>query len=293
MPREGKKVAIQSKKSNIFYENWKVYSTGHKLMFRCNQKKADWYLKRDLAVLLPKESRSIKLTFEAKGDGHKKGDYMVEDRNNMCVACGSTKDLSIHHVVPEMYRQWMPLVIKAKSSRDLLLLCQHCRLSYEPSAMDFKKRCVREFNIPLEGRGWVSLPHYKVAKKAASALKMHSNVIPADRQVTLKTTVFDFWEKHGSEVDEELAAKDTEENWDSILEVCSTLVDHFKGPDYIEHANSAIEQLTKTVELDSEGRETWPDLEDFIKDWRRHFLRNLDPEFLSELWTVDGDIYTR
>lgn len=72
-------------------------------------------MKRDLAVMLPDEPRSIKLTFEAKGDGHKKDDYMVEDRSNICVSCGTDQHLTIHHVVPEMYRHWMPLVVKSKS----------------------------------------------------------------------------------------------------------------------------------------------------------------------------------
>lgn len=70
-----------------------------------------------MASLIPNESRSIKLTFEAKGDGHKKGDYMVEDRSNTCVSCGSNQYLTVHHVVPEMYRHWMPLTIKSKSVR--------------------------------------------------------------------------------------------------------------------------------------------------------------------------------
>ncbi|CAO3628333.1 unnamed protein product [Mucor hiemalis] len=80
MPQVKKEVVMPSKKSNIIYENWKVFSLHRKLMFRCNEKKAQWYLKKDLAVMMPDEPRSIKFTFEAKGDGHKKDDYMVEDQ---------------------------------------------------------------------------------------------------------------------------------------------------------------------------------------------------------------------
>lgn len=159
--------------------------------------------------------------------------------------------------------------------------------------MAFKKKCVNRFNIPLEGRGWVSLPHYKVARKAASALILHADVIPANRQAILQKTVSTFWDEHGSEVDAELVKKDSEEHWDAILQVCSTLVDHFRGPDFVEHANSAVEQLTKKVVIDDKGRETWPDLESFIKEWRQHFLQHVKPKFLSELWTVDGEIYSR
>lgn len=161
--------------------------------------------------------------------------------------------------------------------------------------MTFKKQCVDRFNIPLEGYGWVYLPHYKVARKAASALIRCSSMIPADRQKELKDTVLKFWDEYGPEIN----AKDLErddakkDNWNLILDKCSILMDHFKGPDFIEHANSAIQQLTKTVILDDKGQETWPDLESFIKEWRQHFLDHVDPKFLSELWTVDGEIYSR
>lgn len=63
-----------------------------------HRKKARWYLEKELASVLPKEERAIKLNFEAKGDGHKQGDYMVEDRSNICVACGGDQYLTMHHV---------------------------------------------------------------------------------------------------------------------------------------------------------------------------------------------------
>lgn len=37
MAKEKKENSMPSKKSNIVYENWKVYSMRHKLMFRCNE----------------------------------------------------------------------------------------------------------------------------------------------------------------------------------------------------------------------------------------------------------------
>lgn len=61
------------------------------------RKKAEWYLKRDLATML--DEKAIQLTFEAKGEGHAENDYMIEDRDNFCVVCASHKDLTLHHVV--------------------------------------------------------------------------------------------------------------------------------------------------------------------------------------------------
>lgn len=184
------------------------------------------------------------------------------------------------------------------------MLCKRCHNGYEEKAMKLKKQCVNRFNIPLEGRGWVYLPHYKVAKKAASALIRSADKIPQDRQQVLKDTVLKFWNEYGKEVkekeaihsdkeEEETVDEDNKEDWNTILEKCSLLEDHFRGPDFIEHSNSAIRQLTKNCLINDKGQETWPDLEGFIKEWRQHFLDHVDPKFLSDLWTVDGDIYTR
>lgn len=190
----------------------------------------------------------------------------------------------------------------------MLLLCKNCHSGYEQSAMNFKKQGVKRFNIPLEGHGWVYLPHYKTAKKAATALIRSADKIPENRQQELKDTVLKFWKEYGKEVEAEKEAKeegaenkeettdekqDTKADWNTILEKCSLLEDHYKGPDFIEHGNSAIQQLTKNCVLNDKGQETWPYLEKFIKEWRQHFLDHVEPKHLSKLWTVDGDIYTR
>jgi hypothetical protein len=159
--------------------------------------------------------------------------------------------------------------------------------------MRLKKEAVKRFGIHLEGHGWVYLPHYKVAKKAASALIRSSDKIPVDRQQVLKDTVMTFWKEYGNEVKEKNGVdKAKEDDWESILQTCYVLEDHFRGPEFIEHGNSVIKQLTKTCVYDKEDRETWPDLESYIKEWRQHFLDHVKPQFLSDKWTVDGEIYT-
>lgn len=151
--------------------------------------------------------------------------------------------------------------------------------------MQLKKEGVKRFNIPLEGKGWVYLPDYKRVKKAASALIRSSDKIPQDRQEILKAQVLEFWETYDE--------KTEDASFEEILEKCSVLEDHFKGPEYIEHGHSAIQQLTEKCIMNDRNQETWPDLEDFIKQWRQHFLDNLQPRFLSPKWSVDNSIYTR
>lgn len=71
---------------------------------------------------------------------------MIEDKANICVSCGSPSALTLHHIgkeqfeqmvpqiekssdpiyltVPDMYRKWMPEVIKSKSVSELSRACE-------------------------------------------------------------------------------------------------------------------------------------------------------------------------
>lgn len=181
-------------------------------------------------------------------------------------------------------RHWMPLVIKSKSSRDLLLLCKQCHSDYEIDATTLKKQCAKRFGIPLEGKGWVDLPEHRKARKMASALLRFSDKIPKERQLSLETDIKDFWKKtFATEI----------VNWQETLKECSEFEDHYKGPEYIEHGQDVIQQLTQKCIVNQDGLEFWPDLEDFIKEWRKHFLDHLKPKHMSMLWSVEGEIYTR
>ncbi|ORY97921.1 hypothetical protein BCR43DRAFT_490557 [Syncephalastrum racemosum] len=284
MPRTEKAVAMPSRKSNVIYENWTVYSKQGKRMFRCSLKKADWYLARDLAKRCETEEKAIQLTFEPKGQGHSESDYMMEDRLNQCVACASTKGLTLHHVVPDVYRRCMPLNIKSKSSRDLLLLCKQCHDQYERHAMALKKALAVKYDVPLEGKGWVMVPENRIARKAASALLRPDSVkkIPEARLAELKRAV-------------EAYCQDKEEwnclPWDQILVKCCELKDMYPGPEFAEHGQTVVSELMKE-ELIEDGHTRWPQLEQFIREWRLHFLKHAQPKYLSSRWGAENEIYT-
>ena len=59
---------LQIGSKNLSSENWKVYHPSGRHMFTCGEKKAYWYLERNLAKLIDGE-RSIELTFIPKGNG--------------------------------------------------------------------------------------------------------------------------------------------------------------------------------------------------------------------------------
>lgn len=45
---------------------------------------------------------------------------------NRCVRCGAEEYLTRFHVVPHMYRKYLPLHIKNHSTHDVVVLCASC-----------------------------------------------------------------------------------------------------------------------------------------------------------------------
>ena len=67
------------------YGNCKVLSPDGILMFRCDDKKANWYIKRDLCEVTEDEPLTIKLKFEPKGLGFHEKDFGLSNMQNKCV----------------------------------------------------------------------------------------------------------------------------------------------------------------------------------------------------------------
>ncbi|GAB5586647.1 hypothetical protein Unana1_01547 [Umbelopsis nana] len=202
-----------------------------------DRKKADWYLVRNLAMTLP-EDKAIKLLFVAKGDGHEEGDYMVEDKANICVGCGTPNSLTLHHIVPDMYRKYMPEVIKSKASRDLVPLCKNCHLKYERFADAYKDATALEYDMPLEGRGWILTPENSVVRKAASAVVKYRDgklpFIPLERIQYLQYVVENWKAQEGMDM-----------SMDEVLLRALELTDRHKGPDFVEHGEYVVGKLMK------------------------------------------------
>lgn len=173
-------------------------------------------------------------------------------------------------------------------SRDLLLLCKVCHDRYERHATTFKKQIAAEYDMPLEGKGWIKCPENRTARKAASALlRGGHDKIPLDRQNALTEIVQKFWSSYSASAEEEKNLP-----WEDILQRCCDLKDVYPGPDFIEHGRGVTEQLLKKKQMDPlTNKERWPDLETFIKQWRAHFVEHAQPLHLSARWTVEGEIY--
>ncbi|KAI8053488.1 hypothetical protein BDF22DRAFT_620040 [Syncephalis plumigaleata] len=273
------------------------------------RKRIDWYLSRGLAELIDDTSRLndlglvkededncstvIQLNFITRGRGRAGDAYYLEDRQDQCVGCGSSQHLTMHHVVPEVYRHHMPLTVKSRSSYDILPLCGHCHDKYEQVALTFKKSLAIQYGIPLEGMGWVECREEGAVRRAASALLLHRNKIPQERQEMLVNLVKEWWRNQTRETftdQTEIVLGIPRQ----VLERASLLKQRVKGPEFIEHDAYVVEQLVRRQETIDAQRRTcrWPDLEAFIRQWRQHFVDHVHPTHLSTHWHVDAPIYT-
>lgn len=113
------------------YGDIAIYSPDDKLMFRTNEHRLEFYLKKDLVEKI--DEKKYKLRFEPKGNGYgDRNKELLEPRENKCVRCGD-EDLLVltrHHVVPSRFRKYLPHNIKSNNYRYVVFLCCECHNEY-------------------------------------------------------------------------------------------------------------------------------------------------------------------
>jgi len=147
------------------YGNCKVLSPENILMFRCDFKKANWYLSRNLGEVVEEEPLTIRLKFEPKGLGNHNKEWGLSEMSNKCVVCGDKEFLTKHHVVPHSYRRFFPIEIKSHNFHDVLSVCVGCHADYELMADDLKLEISENFDAPLSGEVSISnmMKHIRMA----------------------------------------------------------------------------------------------------------------------------------
>lgn len=245
--------------SKPIYDNCKVYSPTGELMFRCDSDKLRWYLKKNLAELLPGEENSIRLLFTPKGNGFINNAFFLQDRDNRCVVCGTTNDLSRHHVVPYSYRIHFPLHIRQHNYHDIMPVCVSCHSIYEENyALNLRQNLSFKYDAPLHG--YVPNSHdsieYRV-RKGAFALARHGRSMSEQRKLEMFDLLCKYMGKTPTEADVKFLA-------DGFIRKGKTT------GDYKSHGQLVIEKVT--------------DLQEFVELWRYHFLECMKPKYIPEGW---------
>ncbi|KAJ2023221.1 hypothetical protein IWW57_004202 [Coemansia sp. S610] len=287
-------------RSKAVYENCTVLDISGNLLFRTSRKRLDWYLSRDLATVV--NDSTIQLKFANRGTGRSNEPFYLQDMRNACVVCGDTNGLTMHHVVPHQYRQYMSTDIKSRSSFDLLPVCLQCHDQYERHATLFKKHLEKCFQAPLEGRGWVERRDVGQAGRAAAALLgQYADKIPEERRAELRRTVQTVARARASLFSD--SARQCIETWQgeqldlssdahrSVLRELCSIEERVPGPDYCTHGEivvGAVNQAQGGCAMCDECRAlAGGGVPALVLAWRRHFVHNARPAHLPQHWAAE------
>jgi len=281
---------LQIGSKNLSSENWKVYHPSGRHMFTCGEKKAYWYLERNLAELTGE--RMIKLTFIPKGNGFEDNEeFGRSSRIVQCVVTGISDGLQRHHIVPYCYRTYFPEIYKSKNHHDVVLMNFEIHSEYEQKANAFKDEIARIYNVKTIGE-----------LNAEYTLKLRELGKP---NAIILNTIHSIFKIYGRLSREELLDKlhyiaDNSNfpfetlvkyNYIQLFKLYQLLrEDHineiyeFKGiyRKQYDHGYHVVQKL------DTEEK-----IEDFVKLWRNHFVDTMQPLFMPTGWSVDFRIKTK
>jgi hypothetical protein len=117
------------------YDNCQALDPQGNPLFYCTQKKANSYLRKDIATLISDNPFIFQLNFEPKG----RGDSHKLPKENKCTKCGIDDNLTRHHVIPYFLRKLMSSESKNHRSDDVVPLCVSCHSKYEKSSERLKR----------------------------------------------------------------------------------------------------------------------------------------------------------
>lgn len=225
-------------KEDKLYGNCKVLHPDGTLMFLCARKRANWYLNRNLGIIISDNPFTIQLSFTPKGKGNSDDPYYINGKENHCVVCGSKENLTKHHVVPHCFRKHFPENIKSRSSHDVVIVCVDCHQIYEKPALELKKQLASQHNIDLNHQKNDVNFNIKKAKNYVRSIISHGKNIPNERKEKINKIITLLLGK--------------EMTYQEVLEITES----------IEEIKDFSEVVVSKCE----------DLKEFIKMWREHFV---------------------
>lgn len=275
---------------NLNSENWKVFHPNGKHMFTCGEKKAFWYLDRNLAVLF--DDKSIKLTFIPRGNGFEDNEEFGRNvRIVRCVVTGVVDNLQRHHIVPYCYRTYFPEQYKSKNHHDVVLINHEIHSEYERHAVLFKDEIAKIYGVKTISELNGDYTKYlrengksnSILLNALHSLFKSYGKMPYD----IKIEKLHFISEQTNipyNVIEGLNYIQLYKLYLLLVEDHKVKIEAFKGVNrpYFDHGYYVVQKL------DTEEK-----IEDFVKLWRNHFIETMKPKFMPKGWSVDFRIKTK
>lgn len=234
------------------YDSCGMYHPDGTLMVRTSFRRANWYIQRNLAEWMDDTHQDFRLFFEPNGHGQHDDAFYTQKMDDHCVVCGTTEELTKHHVVPYQFRRILPVHYKGRNHHDILLVCWTCHERYEREADKLKEVILHDygFSKPFEispeeqhNRRVQSAKHI-IEELENGTLKSRNGVqakIPKDRLLTLQKTA-------------NLPEMVVPEAWQ---------------PKFLK-------------KMENEKA-----LHDFFIMWRNHFVDTMKPQYLPKYWQVE------
>lgn len=274
---------------NLNAENWEVYHPDGTHMFTCGEKKASWYLDRELAVRTA--DGKITLTFEPKGNGFETNEVFGKSvREAICVVSGLDEGLQRHHIVPYCYRTYFPEKYKSKNHHDVVLINHERHSEYEQQASLYKDEIAQMFDVRTIQDYNIEYTHRlrEIGKENA----------------VLLNNIHSLFKTHGRmsyEVKLEKLRKISQATGISFKTVCNyNYIQFYKMYLVLKDKHVKEQQEFKqkyrteydhgyhvVKKLDNEVK-----IEEFVKLWRNHFIDTMQPEYMPNGWSVDFRIKT-
>ena len=283
------------------YESCKMLAPDGEALCFCDTKKMNWYISRKLAEIIQEDPPIFRLFFEPNARGCKDEDdkdskFYVSERKNRCVVCGSEENYMRFHVVPLLYRQFFPEMLKSHKSHDVNLLCFRCHEKANKLYEKKKEELAEKYNVPLtlqtKEQEFVKLLE-ELIKKCKSLYK-NWNTIPFSQKEKIQKIIF--------QIINDIKQIEYFTNPSTNIEVLNTLKQK-KCFDITNALDIDLAYITsvkglKLKELPDNKKnlhgklvvEKVGDLKEFIKEWRQFFVDSLNPQFLSSEWRVDHEM---
>lgn len=259
------KRAYVVRKRPLYYNCFLLAPDGQELC-TCDVRKVEWYLEKGLAVKVKDDPLTVKLNFEPGGRPEGEDDYYLQQKDNICVACGSEEMLIKKQVVPKEYRRFFPTSLKDHSSHDVLLLCVPCHRKSTQYDNVLRYQLAKESGYPIDMGSSVKVHAdrdlQKVKSAARALLSPKSDQIPVERRKDLQQVVLDFY--------------GTEELSTEILQDAAEMDFRTINDEFFPHGKGVIRHVRK-----NEG------IYNFERRWRQHFLDTMKPKYLPSKWSVD------
>jgi hypothetical protein len=257
---------------------------GH-FMAYVSEKKARFYLARNLATMEQPEPLVIKLCFQPKGPGHKNDAFEETKRVNQCVICGTTHNLVCYSIVPRMYREHMPKNMQSRSSHDRVCLCDDCHVAVEKTKQKLCCEIGKEFGIPFPGQKDAEQDPLEKIGRVAHILARHGAEMPATQKVARTEELLKLLTLQGLDKPPLVSESDWIASFDRPppkfrqWPLSSRKHRRRLRQQHNPHARVVLSAVIERGEVPQ-----------FIRRWRQHFVESHHPRFMPPYWSVDRDI---